>query len=266
MCFQLRKFACVLFLCLPLAASAQDFRIDTEFFDGEEKQPVLETLTIFSGGIVYDFRWTEPKEITVFDPLRGHFTLLDESQRIKAIVTTQELLDFSLQIEKEAARQKGLVAFCAQPDFQQSETALEQHGQTLTELRFASKPLTYVVLGQKAQHAEAAKAYRQFADWCARLNTTVGNLPAAARLSVNQVLAEKELLPLEVTRSSPVGTKTRVLRSEHRFNWKLSREDEKRIERAGDSMAQFEVVSYERYCKDPTNGSSDKTVNKQARR
>lgn len=259
--FQSLATAWILCLCLPLSAGGQDFRIDTEFFEGEVKEPVLQTLTIFAGGIVYDFRWTEPKEITVFDPLRGHFTLLDESQRIKAVVTTQELLDFSLQLEKEAAKQKGLVAFCAQPDFAQTESPVEQHGQTLTELRFDAKPLTYVVLGQKAQHAEAARAYRQFADWCARLNTTAGNLPAAARLVVNQTLADKELLPLEVTRTVPVGKKARVLRSEHRFNWKLSGEDEKRIGRAGDAMAQFEVVSYQRYCNGP-----DKSANKQARR
>ncbi len=253
---------CLVNCCLASAAGANDFRVDTEFFVGEEKQPVLETLTIFAGGIVYDFRWTEPREITVFDPVHGRFTLLDENQHIKAIVLTQELLDVSLQLETEAAKQKGLVAFCARPDFQQSESPVVQHGQALTELRFASKPLTYVVLGQKAQQPEAAKAYRQFADWCARLNMThAGNLPAAARLVVNQTLGEKELLPLEVTRTIPLSTKTNVVRSEHRFNWTLSGEDQKRIERAGNLMAQFEVVSYERYRSGPENA-----LNKQARR
>ena len=253
--------ACLLSFCQPLAASAGDFRIDTEVFAGEEKQPILETLTIFANGVVYDFRWTEPKEVTVFDPLHGRFTLLDENQRVKAVVTTRELLDFSLQLEKEAAKQKGLVAFCAEPQFEQTEAAVEQRGQSLTELTFTAKPLTYIVRGQKAEHPEAAKIYRQFADWCARLNTTDGNLPAAARLVVNQSLAERDLLPLEVTRTIPFGTKTTVLRSEHRFNWRLSGDDQKRIERAGDMMAQFEVVSYERYRKGP-----ETTANKQARR
>jgi hypothetical protein len=248
----------------PEWARGHDFRIDTEFFQAEEKEPCLETLTIFAGGVVYDFRWTEPREITVFDPLHGRFTLLDETRKVKAVVTTQELIDFSLELEKHAAEQKGLFAFCAKPEFETTDATVEENGQNLTELRLTSKLLTYVARGQKPQHPQAARAYRQFTDWCARLNATYpdpGNLPAGGRLALNNELGQRELLPLEITRTIPERKHGKVVRSEHRVNWTLSGEDQKRIQRAGDCMAQFEVVSFNEYRQAPQDAG-----NKQARR
>ena len=239
----------ILVVCCMRPASAQDFRVDTELFQNQDKKPFLETLTIFSEGKVYDFRLTAPQETTVFDPVRGNFTLLDESRRVKAGVKTQELLDFSLALETHAAQQKDkLFAFCAVPQFEMSETELEENGQPVTEVRLTGKPLSYAARGQKPKEASVAKAYRQFADWCARLNATrSGGLPAGARLALNQTLAERELLPLEVTRTIPWSPWKQELRSQHRVNWTLSGEDQKRIERAADMMARFQEVSYNDY-------------------
>src|SRR5262245_2325730 len=116
---------------LPVALVAQDFRVDTELFENQAKEPFLQTLTIFSAGAVYDFRLTEPAETTVFDPRRGLFTLLDESRQVKAIVTTQELLDFCLSLETHAAQGKDkLFAFCAVPQFEITDKPLERNGQS----------------------------------------------------------------------------------------------------------------------------------------
>lgn len=249
-------------LLLACPASAGDFRVDTDLFQGDEKEPFLTTLTVFSNGIVYDFRWTEPKEVTVFNPLHGKFTLLDESRKVKATILTQELLDFTLALEQQAAQQRGLFAFCAEPKFAVVATPVEENGQMLTELRLSAKPLTYVVKGQKPEHADSVKAYRQFADWCARLNAAMpGNLPPAARLELNEQLAENELLPLEITRTIPGTTKSKIVRSQHRVNWALSDKDQKNIGRAGDMMATFEAVSFNNY-----RGEPDKAANKQVRR
>jgi hypothetical protein len=263
------RFACGLAVLLGIAAApagAQTFRVDTELFKNEEKEPFLATLTVFNDGTVYDFCWTEPKEVTVLDTKHGRFTLLDESRQKKAQVTTQELLDFSLALETHAAQQKeALFAFCALPKFEITEKAIEENGQSLLELSLVGKPLTYVARGVKPQEVEAARAYRQFADWCARLNATRGgNLPPGARLALNQALADRELVPLEITRTipaaGPFGKKLEV-RSEHRLNWKISGEDEKRIERASTMMATLEVISFDEYRKAPTE-----TAAKQARK
>jgi len=238
---------------LPAIAHDQEFRVDTELFRNQEKEPFLQTLTIFTDGAVYDFRLTDPVETTVFDARRGHFTLIDEARRARASVTTQELLDFSLALESRAAKQKDrLIAFCAVPQFETTETPIQRNGQSLVELRLTGKPLTYVAEGQKPQQLEAVKAYRHFADWCARLNATVpGGLPPGGRLALNQALAEHELLPLEITRttfeSATIGEIKVEIKSQHRLNWSLSGEDRKKIERAGDMMATFQAISYDEY-------------------
>ena len=237
---------------LPALTNAQEFRIDTELFKDQEKQPFLEQLTIFAtDGTIYDFRLTEPRETSVFDPRHGRFTLLDESRKAKATVTTQELLDFSLALETQAAQQRDrLFAFCAVPQFETTEQEVERNGHTLVELRLTGKPLVYVAEGMRTERPEAVKAYRQFADWCVRLNATrPGNLPPGARLAVNQAMAERELLPFQITRTIPAAglTKKLDLRSEHRVNWALSGEDQKKIEHAADMMATFQSVSYDEY-------------------
>jgi hypothetical protein len=234
------------------AASGQDFRVDTELFVGAEKTPALETLTIFTGGLVYDFVLTEPREVVILDPQRGRFSLLDESRKVRASLATQDLVDFTLALEKQAGESKSpLLVFAARPQFQTTEKAIEEGGQSLIELRLSGKPLDYVVLAQKGEQLEAAKIYRHFADWYARLNATrPGNLPAGARLALNEELGRRELMPREVTRSiSPANPLARkdVVKSKHLVNWTLSGEDRRRIERAGDWLATFPAVSYDDY-------------------
>ena len=47
--------------------AGQEFRIETDVFVDEQKEPIVETLTIFSDGVVYDFLLTGVEEITLFD-------------------------------------------------------------------------------------------------------------------------------------------------------------------------------------------------------
>ncbi|HZN35834.1 MAG TPA: hypothetical protein VFB80_18520 [Pirellulaceae bacterium] len=236
----------------PLAARGQDFRVDTELFVGTEKTPALETLTIFTDGLVYDFVLTEPREVVILDTQRGRFSLLDESRQVRASMATQDLLDFTLALESHAATGKNaLLAFAARPKFQTAEKTVDENGQSLLELRLSGKPIEYVVLGARSERPEAAKIYRHFADWYARLNATrPGNLPAGARLAVNEELGRRELLPREVTRiitpANPLARKLEV-KTRHLVNWTLSGEDRRRIERAGDWLATYRPISYDEY-------------------
>jgi hypothetical protein len=260
---------CAVCLVLAAAAPAQEFRVDTELFENQEKQPSLQTLTIFTdgaAGTIYDFLLTEPREVIVYDPLRGRFTLLDESRQVKATVTTDELFQVIVGLQAHAAKEKNaLLAFCAEPHFEITERKIDQGGPAQVELKLAGKPLTYVAVGQRPQRPEAARAYRHFADWCARLNVTRGYLPPGARLELNKALAERELMPLDITLTFPPTSpwgKKKELRSEHRVNWSLSGEDRKKIAKAGEMLATYAVVSYEDY----KSGGSKPPANKQARK
>ena len=77
-----------------------------------------------------------------------------------------------------------------------------------------------------------------------------GNLPAGARLEVNDAIAKKGLLPTKVERviqESRFGKKIEV-RSEHLVVWTLSQEDVKRIDIVGDQLTQFTLVPFEQFC------------------
>jgi len=256
---------CSVFIALS-AASAQEFRVDTEVFFGQEKEPQVEALTIFVDGRVYDFLLTQ-QEITVFDPPRGQFTLLDETRRVKATVTTQDLMGFAQELEAHAVEEKhALLVFAARPKFETTSEEVNENGQDLVRIKLAGKPLEYAALGQKPQRPEAARVYRHFADWYARLNATrPNNLPPGARLALNAELADRELLPREIIRTitaaNPLAKKDEV-KSQHLVNWTLSGEDRKKIERAHDAMATFKSVSFNEYRDGPEKGAG----NKQARR
>ena len=63
----------LLWLSLLTAGStfAEDFRIQTRVYRGDEETPVSQNLTLFRAGVVYDFL-SEPAETTIYDRPRGN--------------------------------------------------------------------------------------------------------------------------------------------------------------------------------------------------
>jgi hypothetical protein len=235
---------CVLLATLALPAIAQEFRIDTEIFIGKEREPAAETLTLFSNGLIYDFLLSKPEEITLFDPLRGRFTLLDPIRKVRCGLSTQEVLDYVLALETHAVEAKDpLFAFAAKPTFTPTVEEYEENGQQLVRVALSAKPLEYTVVARKPERPEAVRAVRSFSDWFARLNAMRGNLPPGARMELNKALAERDLIPWEITRT--IDGKS--ARSRHLVTWTLSGEDRKKIERAGTYMAQFTAVGFDEY-------------------
>lgn len=231
---------------------AEDFRIDTEIFRGSLKTPEIEVLTIFRSGNVYDFQLTDPQEITVFEPRRGVLTLLNVKEKKKASVTTQELLNAALNMQAAAVNAGNPVfAAAAQPVFELTSVDFKENNSNFTKLTFAGKPIQYTVTGQIARHPAAANEYRYFSDWSARLSSLrPGNLPAGARLEVNDAIAKKGLLPTRVERviqESRFGKKIEV-RSQHLVVWTLSQEDVKKIDIVGDHLTKFTHVTFEEFC------------------
>jgi hypothetical protein len=244
--------AVVVAVAPPNVVTGQEFRIDTEIFVGDEKEPASETLTIFSQGIVYDFLLTGPEEITLLDTVRGRFTLLDPARKQRCSLSVQDVLQQSLSLEAHAIESKdALFAFAATPRFETAAEEATENGQPVVRLSFVARPLEYAVRARPSDRPEVVAAFRCFADQFARLNALrPGHLPPAARLEVNKALAERKLLPLEITRTitpaNPLGKKL-VVRSRHLANWTLSGEDRKKIDRAGTYLAEFAAVGFEEY-------------------
>ncbi len=230
-----------------LLASAQgdDFRVENKVFRGSNTKPVAETLTLFSGDFVYDFvlddqsDGIECKEITVFDNRRGRILLLNTKRKIQTMLTTKELGQLTDAFRKRAANEPNNGLFA--PVF---TVAYEEAEQQLT---MTSNAISYRVRGFSTKDPAAVKRYTRFADWYARLNAIIGNVPPFGRIELNRLLAEKGLLPLKIERTIVLNRRKTVARSEHSIIWTLSNTDRRRIERAGEMMTTLRSVSLPEY-------------------
>jgi hypothetical protein len=224
--------------------AAQEFRIETEVFTGENAEPVSESLTIFSGDVVYDFLLGASEEITIFDMNRGRIVLLDPKQQVKAEIMTADLFEFCDRIKHRTANEKDASLFA--PLFQQS---FDEERSLLT---LTSDRMTYAAKGVVPKQPQAVQRYQQFADWYARLNALKpGNLPPFGRIELNKSLAEKNLIPVEIERTlivdRPIADKKLTARSQHATTWLISNTDRKRIDTAGNYLSKFRKVSPKEY-------------------
>jgi hypothetical protein len=221
---------------------AQDFRIETKTFSGDNKDPVSQNLTLFADGKVYDFLLTTPEEITVLDPQRSQFILLDVSRKTRTTLSKEHLAEFTAGLKARAGKSKNpLIAFCASPKFDVQEI------EDTNDLNFKSKVISYRVTSEKSRDAAAARSYRRFADWYARLNATrPGAKPPHARLFINNELGHRGLIPRKVELTIParglLGREVKM-HSEHVVSMRILSKDRNKIEKVGDYLATFEAVS-----------------------
>jgi hypothetical protein len=245
-CFAIAMTFLTLGHAARVAVHAEEFRVETEVFVGHQDEPIAENVTLFSSGLVYDFPLVGPEEITVFDPSRGRFVLLDGQRKVKTTLTTDELLKFAAAMKVQAHGMDGVVAFAANPRFEESLD--EETGW----LSLAGNVITYRAKCTIPKIPSAVLGYQEFADWYARLNATrPGALPPFARMELNRAVAQRQQVPEEVElvvepKHRFVGRKL-VVRSRHIFNWRLSNTDRKRIDKAGTWMAEFQPISFRDY-------------------
>lgn len=233
-------FAVLLIMSSTLLAAENEFRCDTEIFVGSEKLPVQETCTIFSGLSAYDFLLTKPNEITLYDFGRGQLTLIDEKNKRRTTLSHDDVLRFTATY-KTIKPKSPIFGFCANPTFEEEFT-------DNNILTMRGTPLVYRVTCIKPDQTHADRRYREFADWSARLNSMrPGNLPPYARIEMNRALAAKEMVPTEIERTiftpTLTGKRTDIIRTKHLFNWRLSTQDRRRIERVGDLLSSPDLAS-----------------------
>ena len=236
--------ACLVCPALPGIGRAEGFRIETKIYVGDEETPVSETTTLFLDRVVYDFL-AEPKQVAVFRKATGgkpgRFILLDEKNRIQTELSTDQLAGAMNKLRTWASRQSDpFLQFAADPQFEESFEP--ESGR----LRLASHLENYSVATTGTKQSESLSEYREFLDWYTQLNTLLtAGPPPGPRLRLNEALARHQVVPLtvELTRA---GEKE-PLRAEHKFIWRLSREDADRIDDVRASLAAFRPVPNEQF-------------------
>ncbi len=234
-------FGCFAALGLASRGLADDFRIETKVFAGKEKTPVSQNVTLFQGGYVYDYL-SDPERIAVFDQTHGRFVLLDPSRKMKVEIKTEEVLVFSEKSHAWAAKSSNaFLKFAADPQF---DVTLSPDG----ELKLASDHLSYRVETVPASTPQTSDQYREFSDWYARFNAMyyLGSRPPFPRMEVNRELAQRGLVPTEVTLTIPaqrtLGVRAVSMRTEHHVSWRLLQRDLARIAETADQLAIFRTV------------------------
>ncbi|MCU0960932.1 MAG: hypothetical protein MUF48_12575 [Pirellulaceae bacterium] len=251
-------FTVALLLALghPLAPGwTGEFRIETDVFVDDGKEPAVETLTIFSEGVVYDFLLTGVEEITVFDQQRERLVLLDTKRKVKTELTFDSLLQYvaQMKVQLSEAKREALLA-----------EELEVQSDDAGWLTLTNGEVTYRAEGTRPKYAEAATEYQRFADWYARLNAMrEGNPPPFARIRLNAELASRGVVPKTIERTivqqRGLQQKTQTLRSQHLANWRLSQTDRKQIDRAGTYLVSFTDVPFRDYLQLPAAAAANST-------
>ncbi len=229
--------------------AAEDFRVENKVFIGSEKEPRIESTTLFCQGLVYDYL-KEPAEITVFDAPHRRFVLLDLWRRVKTELSADEVAALNHNLRDWAAGQTDpYLQFLADPKFE------EQFDEPSETLVLASPWVSYRVVGQVPGNPAIVQQYREFSDWYTLLNTRLnpGSKLPFARLRLNEALEKRGRIPKEVhlTMRSKRGLPFQkiTVRSEHQLVTTLLQSDRDRIRQTEEFMGMFRAVDFSEYQK-----------------
>lgn len=225
----------------PSASFAQmsEFRIETAVFAGGDKSPIVETLTLISGDVVYDFMLAGAKEITVYDPLRNRIVLLDPSRKVQTTFLLPRLNNDIEQLKELGVAGENKALY--DPQFK------VQYNEQEKSVMLKGLQVEYWAKGEAGDKVAETARYLEFTDWAARLNAvSKGGMPPFSRLELNRELKKRQILPneIDITIKHPRSQGAVIhLRSTHTPLWSLTAADKDRLKKAGASMTTFKHVS-----------------------
>jgi hypothetical protein len=216
-----------------------DFRIETEVWLGDAKQPLKRTLTLFHNGLAYDFDQQPDGPVTVVDVKRQRILLIEPALQLRTVVSTEQLSEAVEQMRLQASQ--GAMNRYLQPSRTEEDP---DNGQ----ITVAAEGLRYEADYRRPPDSGIALQYADFAKWAAMLNAVYGpRVPPFVRLELNQQLADRGGLPVEIERVSLERGKPSRVTMRMTPNWRLSTDDQQRIRRVGNMLADYRLVSESEY-------------------
>ncbi|MGL4513226.1 MAG: hypothetical protein ACRCT8_09060 [Lacipirellulaceae bacterium] len=222
-------------------AFAAEFRIETRVYAAGDEEPLSESVTLFSGGAAYDFRDADDR-VTVFRPgvadKPGWFVLLDTERRERTRIGADKVAVAMNKLRRWAALQNDpFLRFTGDPKFEQTFDA------ATGELKMTSERMSYRLLTMPVASPEAMAELTAFLDAFAQLHTLIeAGVPPGPRLLVNEALAKRNIVPIEVELYNGAIDNEPSLRAEHLVTWILSKKDRERIESVSLQVSEFTEV------------------------
>jgi len=231
----------------PAVLTAQQFRIETEVFQEGIEQPVSTNLTLFDGGLIFDFLSPNAQgdiadEIAIFDTRQRQFVLLDTERKVKTTVPEHQIVRLMAALSTDGVIKD---EFLADPKFEEDFDLETQ------KLTLSSNRMTYTAVGSRPDDGSYVPAYHEFADNFARLNVTdPRRMPPFARLKFNAALKKYGLIPDEITitlKPSADSQDAIRLRTTHSTHWRLSSQDQQLIETAKEFWIRYKPLELREY-------------------
>jgi len=230
---------------------AQEFRVYTRVFNDQSvdagprgsnaSKVIARSVSLFHAGKVYDYI-DGIGEVTIFEPARRRFTVIDGSGQTATVVTFDELNHLVKLAEREAERQAAELAqdggreatsegafllSLVTPDFEQ------QFDRSSNRLSLTSSYCSYTVQCDAQVRPEYVESYLRYADWTARLNAVLhpGALLPQPRIMLDAALRDHQAMPVQVTLTLKTLNEPRTLRlrAEHTIHWDLDSKDRSNI-------------------------------------
>jgi hypothetical protein len=226
-------------------------RIETQIYEQDGAEPTAELLTMIKEGVTYEIQLpsgaTSSEDVQIIDPQRGRIVVLDRRRQWSTKIDTTALLESmaKLRAAAEASGKPETLGLNAVPAWLDQIEAWE----------FKAGGLRYTAKPERAPDQSTADAFGQYADWRVRLNVfrKTGPLPFL-RTVLNEHFVKESALPKEITLTVDrvgLGQGEKRIRVKHVFNFKLSTQDQRRIDSIVDDLATFPEKSWEEFNRTP---------------
>lgn len=218
-------------------AAASAFRVETDVYEEGtgKKEPVMQTLTLFSEGVYYDFAIDPSQAVTVIDPLGGRIIMLSPKRQLKTTFKTAQLQAYVSELREKMSGNKDLNKLLL--------AAAQVSEPEPNKLRVGDETLAYEATMQAPKDVSMAAQYADFADWSARLNAILPpNFPPYIRLELNRQIALRQQLPAAIYRITKHNKQTVVYRSQLLAIGLLSTEDVGKVQMVGELLQKCKEV------------------------
>lgn len=250
--FAIAIIGLALFLSVNFKASdvhAQEFRIASQVYLGEDKLPVSENLTLFSERIVYDFQMSDdaqpkPVQTVIFDSRTRMMVLLDPARQVRLELPELRLIRILDAVRRETL-QDNRTSFLVKDQF-------KEHNDWSTDwVKLESPQITYSYKGLYPKNAAILPVYYEFLDNFTKLNATdPTKIPPFARIQLNNSIRRNGRIPVEVqisVKQNALFKKGFSAKSKHVVIDQLSDKDKQRIAQAKTEWQTFTAVNLTEY-------------------
>lgn len=231
------------------SAVGQEFRIESQVYDANSKLPVSQNVTLFSQGLVFDFRMSndaqpKPLEIIVYNSRNRMLVLLDPARQIRLELADLSLLRIVDGVRRETMQDKR-TSFLVENDFE------EIADWSTKWVTLNSPQIVYRFKGEQPKDVSILPLYFEFLENFTRLGATdPTKIPPFPRMKLNQSIKRLGWIPSEVQITVSQNSLFRegfTAKSKHTLITQLSSKDRERIDLAKQYWQTFKNVKLDEY-------------------